>query len=149
MGKQRFQRILVPENGVEPSRPCGHRILSPARLPVPPLGHNGSIASPESLVQLNPARNLRSNPAVLRSKRSTKSGLSAILEKRRPVDLRLVPSTQVLAPVLLRRFAFSTQRMLSQVRSWRSSSRRLLESATSRTQGKFDEHGSKYLASRN
>ena len=31
--------ILVPENGVEPSRPCGHRILSPARLPVPPLGH--------------------------------------------------------------------------------------------------------------
>src|SRR6266850_8241766 len=30
---------LVPENGVEPSRPCGHRILSPARLPVPPLGH--------------------------------------------------------------------------------------------------------------
>src|SRR5438876_6853969 len=30
---------MVPENGVEPSRPCGHRILSPARLPVPPLGH--------------------------------------------------------------------------------------------------------------
>src|SRR4030088_1117372 len=30
---------LVPENGVEPSRPCGHWILSPARLPVPPLGH--------------------------------------------------------------------------------------------------------------
>jgi hypothetical protein len=32
---------VVPENGVEPSRPCGHRILSPARLPVPPLGHGG------------------------------------------------------------------------------------------------------------
>src|SRR5215469_9432861 len=29
--------ILVPEEGVEPTRPCGHRILSPARLPVPPL----------------------------------------------------------------------------------------------------------------
>ncbi len=28
---------LVPEEGVEPSRPCGHGILSPARLPVPPL----------------------------------------------------------------------------------------------------------------
>ena len=28
---------LVPEEGVEPTRPCGHRILSPARLPVPPL----------------------------------------------------------------------------------------------------------------
>src|SRR3990172_8898548 len=28
---------VVPEEGVEPSRPCGHGILSPARLPVPPL----------------------------------------------------------------------------------------------------------------
>src|SRR4030065_3787 len=28
---------LVPEEGVAPSRPCGHGILSPARLPVPPL----------------------------------------------------------------------------------------------------------------
>jgi hypothetical protein len=28
---------MVPEEGVEPTRPCGHRILSPARLPVPPL----------------------------------------------------------------------------------------------------------------
>src|SRR5258706_5731289 len=34
-----FRRILVPEEGVEPTRPCDHRILSPARLPVPPLGH--------------------------------------------------------------------------------------------------------------
>jgi hypothetical protein len=24
--------------GVEPIRPCGHRILSPARLPIPPRG---------------------------------------------------------------------------------------------------------------
>jgi hypothetical protein len=33
---------MVPEEGVEPTRPCGHRILSPARLPVPPLrvGHS-------------------------------------------------------------------------------------------------------------
>src|SRR5436190_17378865 len=29
---------LVAEVGLEPTRPCGHRILSPARLPVPPLG---------------------------------------------------------------------------------------------------------------
>src|SRR3990170_8997499 len=28
---------MVPEEGVEPSCPCGHGILSPARLPVPPL----------------------------------------------------------------------------------------------------------------
>jgi hypothetical protein len=42
---------VVPENGVEPSRPCGHRILSPARLPVPPLGHSKRIASPEHFIQ--------------------------------------------------------------------------------------------------
>ena len=42
---------MVPENGVEPSRPCGHRILSPARLPVPPLGHIGRIALPDFSVQ--------------------------------------------------------------------------------------------------
>ena len=27
----------MPEVGLEPTRPCGHRILSPARLPIPPL----------------------------------------------------------------------------------------------------------------
>ena len=26
----------IPAAGVEPARPCGHRILSPARLPIPP-----------------------------------------------------------------------------------------------------------------
>src|SRR5438445_13880696 len=42
---------LVPENGVEPSRPCGHRILSPARLPVPPLGHNERLSQkPQSVL---------------------------------------------------------------------------------------------------
>jgi hypothetical protein len=35
----------VPGIGVEPTRPCGHRILSPARLPVPPARHADSIAS--------------------------------------------------------------------------------------------------------
>ena len=29
----------VREGGFEPPRPFGHRILSPARLPVPPLSH--------------------------------------------------------------------------------------------------------------
>ena len=28
--------ILVPVAGVEPARPCGHGILSPGRLPIPP-----------------------------------------------------------------------------------------------------------------
>src|SRR5579872_6046822 len=31
--------LLVRKEGVEPPRPRGHRILSPARLPVPPLPH--------------------------------------------------------------------------------------------------------------
>jgi hypothetical protein len=26
----------LPTEGVEPTRPCGHWILSPARLPIPP-----------------------------------------------------------------------------------------------------------------
>ena len=30
------------EEGLEPSHPCGHRHLKPARLPVPPLALNGT-----------------------------------------------------------------------------------------------------------
>ena len=30
---------FVPRAGVEPARPCGHRCLRPARLPIPPSGH--------------------------------------------------------------------------------------------------------------
>ncbi len=29
--------FVVPEVGLEPTRPCGHWILNPARLPIPPL----------------------------------------------------------------------------------------------------------------
>ena len=32
--------FLVPKAGLEPARPHGHLILSQARLPIPPLGHN-------------------------------------------------------------------------------------------------------------
>jgi hypothetical protein len=31
----------VRKGGVEPPKPCGYRILSPARLPVPPLSREG------------------------------------------------------------------------------------------------------------
>ena len=31
--------ITIPAAGVEPARPCGHWILSPARLPIPPRRH--------------------------------------------------------------------------------------------------------------
>src|SRR5439155_7234085 len=34
--KRRLDAV-VPKVGIEPTRPCGHRILSPARLPIPPL----------------------------------------------------------------------------------------------------------------
>ncbi len=32
-------RDMVPETGVEPARDCSHGILSPGRLPIPPLRH--------------------------------------------------------------------------------------------------------------
>lgn len=32
--------MAVPGTGVEPVRPCGHRILSPACLPIPPPGRS-------------------------------------------------------------------------------------------------------------
>ena len=35
----------MPEVGVEPTRPCGHGILSPARLPVSPLRHEEGTPS--------------------------------------------------------------------------------------------------------
>ena len=33
-----LRRPLVPEAGLEPARPDGHKILSLACLPIPPLG---------------------------------------------------------------------------------------------------------------
>ena len=33
----KYPQEAMPEEGLEPSRDCSHRILSPARLPVPPL----------------------------------------------------------------------------------------------------------------
>jgi hypothetical protein len=32
--------VLVVREGIEPSRPCGHSILSAARIPVPPPDHS-------------------------------------------------------------------------------------------------------------
>tara|TARA_Y100000766_G_scaffold248280_1_gene229977 strand:+ start:51 stop:218 length:168 start_codon:yes stop_codon:yes gene_type:complete len=33
------EAFRVPEAGLEPARPDGHKILSLACLPIPPLGH--------------------------------------------------------------------------------------------------------------
>ncbi len=38
MAKKAY-KSKVPEGGLEPPRPCGHWILNPARLPIPPLRH--------------------------------------------------------------------------------------------------------------
>src|SRR5439155_14163906 len=35
--RPRLSRFAVREGGLEPPRPAGHRILSPARLPIPAL----------------------------------------------------------------------------------------------------------------
>jgi hypothetical protein len=48
-------RKMVPEEGVEPTRPCGHRILSPARLPVPPFGQQLKIARPRLALKISTA----------------------------------------------------------------------------------------------
>ena len=34
--------LMVPRAGLEPACPCGRRILSPVRLPIPPPGHRSS-----------------------------------------------------------------------------------------------------------
>ena len=33
--------LVVPKEGLEPTRPCGHYALNVARLPIPPLRHGG------------------------------------------------------------------------------------------------------------
>ena len=47
--------ILVPEAGIEPARYRYRRILSPVRLPVPPLGlkfgHSPEIRTPDPLIK--------------------------------------------------------------------------------------------------
>ncbi len=43
----------MPEVGIEPTRANAHWILSPARLPVPPLRHiNFNIEKPPSYIKL-------------------------------------------------------------------------------------------------
>lgn len=49
-----FGAVFVRRKGLEPSRPCGHRHLKPARLPIPPpsRGPKSSSSSRGSLVTL-------------------------------------------------------------------------------------------------
>ncbi len=46
--------LSIPAAGVEPARPCGHRILSPARLPIPPRRHILIIIIMEAVTGFEP-----------------------------------------------------------------------------------------------
>ena len=41
----------MPEEGLEPSNPCECRILSPVRMPIPPLRHIVNIKTRQILTQ--------------------------------------------------------------------------------------------------
>jgi mannose-6-phosphate isomerase-like protein (cupin superfamily) len=41
--------FVVPGVGIEPTRSCDHRILSPARLPVPPPGHGKQLSDTDTI----------------------------------------------------------------------------------------------------
>ena len=45
-------RDMVPETGVEPARDCSHGILSPGRLPIPPLRHLVWLQSLKCLLRI-------------------------------------------------------------------------------------------------
>ena len=62
---------LMPEVGVEPTRPEGHGILSPARLPVPPLRPDGD-GTRGSDGRCRPARNC--DPAAPGGNRRSRAG---------------------------------------------------------------------------
>ena len=44
--------FTIPAAGVEPARPCGHWILSPVRLPIPPCWHMYIISYIKGIVNL-------------------------------------------------------------------------------------------------
>src|SRR5258708_27008921 len=58
---------MVRKEGVDPPRPCGHRILSPARLPVPPLPRS-SYYTKESTANHAWIVSMRKNTARPRSR---------------------------------------------------------------------------------
>ena len=69
-------RDMVPETGVEPARDCSHGILSPGRLPIPPLRHGWLPVSPaqKSLIIITQPKPLV-NPCGEESVRQEVSGV--------------------------------------------------------------------------
>src|SRR2546430_12440687 len=58
MGYLAFGKVLVRKEGFEPPRPFGHKILSLARLPVPPLPQWWLYRSEEHTSELQSQSNL-------------------------------------------------------------------------------------------
>ena len=64
LGLRRPDAVKVPKVGIEPTRPCGHGILSPARLPVPPLRLAAANDTVRRLAPLRPMLHLVVSPAM-------------------------------------------------------------------------------------
>ena len=85
-----FWRV-VPQEGLEPPRPCEHQILSLTRLPVPPLGPRSSVGERPRIIATAPAAsNAMWVPATVRDAgvASAPLGLRALrvaLLPRRPL----------------------------------------------------------------
>jgi hypothetical protein len=63
---------LMPEAGLEPARSCEHRILSPERLPIPPLGQCNLPTYIDAVIHLQFVTRFVLNP-VLNDPRSKKT----------------------------------------------------------------------------
>src|ERR1700733_12410409 len=77
---------MVLEEGIEPTRPCGHRILSPARLPVPPLELKRlwQVSTPPRLRSSHRGAEKRQSQRfgpLLRSRRNSRSSTGAPLSR--------------------------------------------------------------------
>ena len=55
---------MVPKTGLEPVRPHGQRILSPLRLPIPPLGRTMNQGT-GSFVGIEPTKNFFTQKILL------------------------------------------------------------------------------------
>ncbi len=77
IGKMETCNILVGEVGVEPTRPCGHTVLSGARIPVPPLARvvlNSSAFAAISQTRIASRREIGYRGGNDRKRCTTKSG---------------------------------------------------------------------------
>jgi len=72
---QEIEFRLVRKRGLEPPRPCGHKLLRLARLPVPPLPHRGGKTLGESFTLRREQRSIAVSGSARRAVLVTGSGL--------------------------------------------------------------------------